>query len=51
MEGGNSCVNNFVVGAIIGAKNGVNHIALSAPVGLCRKLDERVVTHPKPSSS
>ena len=36
MEGGNSCVNNFVVGAIIGAKKGVNHIALSAPVGfLC----------------
>ena len=33
MEGGNSCVNNFVVGAIIGAKKGVNHIALSAPVG------------------
>lgn len=34
MEGGSSCVNNFVVGAIIGAKKGVNHVVLSAPVGV-----------------
>ena len=32
MEGGNSCVNGFVVGSIIGAKKGVNHVVLSAPV-------------------
>ena len=32
MEGGNSCVNSFVVGSIIGAKKGVNHVVLSAPV-------------------
>ena len=34
MEGGSSCVNNFVVGAIIGAKKGVNHVVLGAPVGV-----------------
>ncbi|KAK8815513.1 hypothetical protein WA538_004643, partial [Blastocystis sp. DL] len=32
MEGGSSCVNNFVVGAIIGAKKGVNHVVLGAPL-------------------
>ena len=27
-------MNNFVVGAIIGAKKGVNHVVLGAPVGV-----------------
>lgn len=32
IEGGNSCTNSFVVGALIGAKQGVNKVVLSAPV-------------------
>ena len=32
IEGGNSCTNSFIVGALIGAKQGVNEVFLSAPV-------------------
>lgn len=38
IEGGNSCTNSFVVGALIGAKQGVNKVVLSAPV--CGVIDE-----------
>ena len=32
IEGGNSCTNSFIVGALIGAKQGVNEVFLSAPL-------------------
>ena len=39
IEGGNSCTNSFVVGALIGAKQGVNKVVLSAPVCILDCVD------------